>query len=942
MSVTKDLAGYSVFTQTNINDKVFYVSSTDGNDANNGLSSTPNPTNIGGAGAAGPVATTAKARTLLTARTGFADWVLYKRGDTFTGAGMGGILSSGRSASEPILISAYGVGARPIFKLPNTSFASSAGNVGGDCIAVVGLDFYSYQFDPVNNPLEFVSGLANGSTAISTNNFFSYLLVEDCVARCFYQALVFQGQQASTPPGGFIVRRNVIVDNWGLGIFAGTITGPGRNLIEENIFDNNGWNPLVAAAEASALKHNIYIHDECTATDIIGNITANASATGMENRCGGNISDNLVVHNPIGVTSGVHGGSIRRNVILESKDIERNPYTATDLTAVGGSILTFADIPSAASSSPGINDWARATTSSGVNTGAISKTARVTAVDSVVINASAYDGTSLWIAVGGAGKMFGSTNSGVTWAAITNPFPASAAITAVAFLNSLWLAGDSTGRLATSSDGATWTLRGTFTFIENFAYGNSIWMVGTGHGEVVTSSDGITWTLRTTPLAAFIPVSGLAFGAGLFVIGSQVALMYSSPDGITWTARTSGILRATITGIVFASSKFVAIGSGDFAYSTSSDGITWSAGVGTGLNATGLTFGASLFVGSSSDGKLATSPDGVTWTQRTSGFGTVSINDVAFGGTTFVIVGNGGLLSTSTDAITWTAQTSGFGTHAQTVTLSIPVASPGIAVGDQVVFTSLPRGFGFNLAYQVVDANGNSPTFTVTDNIIAHAYTTLGFTDLFVAANTLVTMTNSAITGLPTLCTVANNSALIYNGLPFTFASAGGGIIAGTYYIVNVNFTAVAGNNTNISFNIATTLGGSPIFTSNGLVSPQNAYQVGCTFTNNVCYNHPNNNSTPIDLTTDGKGNTLTPNFINILGINGNAAADGSGITYKDATRTVGGYGALWGCDGTLTGFLTEARKLSKGNYRPQFMARAVNNYIRDGFSVINTGGMGF
>src|SRR6202035_985460 len=476
-----------------------------------------------------------------------------------------------------------------------------------------------------------------------------------------------------------------------------------------------------------------------------------------------------------------------------------------------------------------------------------------------------------------------------------------------------------------------------FSFIECFAYGNGVWVAGSGFGYVVVSSDGVSWASHTTGLSSFIPVTAIAFGAGLFVIGSQSALMYSSSDGITWTQRTSGISRATINGIVFASSKFVAIGSGDSAYSTSSDGITWTAGAGTGLLATGLTFGASLFVGSSSDGKLATSPDGITWTQRTSGFGASPINGVSCGGGTFVIVGGSGALSTSSDAISWASQTSGFGTAATFVTLSVSVGSPGIAVGDQVVFTNLPRGFGLAVDFQLLQYL----TFIATDNIFAHLYTTLGFANLMTLSTVSCTFTNSSITGLPTLITVPNNSPTQTNGIPLYFNSSGGGITAGIYYIQNVNFTVVSGNITNISFNISASPTGSLISTSSGLVTPQKAYQTGVFFTNNICYDYFNNNSPPIDLTTDGKGNTLTPNLINLAGSNGNSAPDGSGIVYKDATRTVGGYGALWGCDGTLTGFLAQARLQSKSNWRPQFTATAVNNWIRDGFSVTNYSSIG-
>src|SRR4051794_6721672 len=79
--------------------RIVYVSSSTGNDANDGL--TPGT----------PVQNIALAKTLI--RDGSADWLLLKRGDTFTG-GFGTWTRSGRSAQEPILIGAYGDGDRPL------------------------------------------------------------------------------------------------------------------------------------------------------------------------------------------------------------------------------------------------------------------------------------------------------------------------------------------------------------------------------------------------------------------------------------------------------------------------------------------------------------------------------------------------------------------------------------------------------------------------------------------------------------------------------------------------------------------------------------------------------------------------------------------------------------------------------------------------------------
>src|SRR5215218_5597442 len=86
MSVTTDAQGWSVVNPAG-DSKVIYVSSSGGNDSNNGTS------------ASSPVKTLSKGESLL--RNGSADQLLLKRGDTWNEA-FGGWDKSGRSESEPL------------------------------------------------------------------------------------------------------------------------------------------------------------------------------------------------------------------------------------------------------------------------------------------------------------------------------------------------------------------------------------------------------------------------------------------------------------------------------------------------------------------------------------------------------------------------------------------------------------------------------------------------------------------------------------------------------------------------------------------------------------------------------------------------------------------------------------------------------------------------
>ena len=134
-----DANGWTTFASS-ADTRTIYVSSSTGNDLNNGLSQNS------------AVATIAEGLSLI--RDGSADHLLLKAGDTWVNQSFGWLPFSGRSGSEPILISSYGTGARPLIETSaNSDLAIGAINHGtvGSNVAIVGLDFYDYTRDP-NNP----------------------------------------------------------------------------------------------------------------------------------------------------------------------------------------------------------------------------------------------------------------------------------------------------------------------------------------------------------------------------------------------------------------------------------------------------------------------------------------------------------------------------------------------------------------------------------------------------------------------------------------------------------------------------------------------------------------------------------------------------------------------------------------------------------------------
>ena len=70
------------------------------------------------------------------------------------------------------------------------------------------------------------------------------------------------------------------------------------------------------------------------------------------------------------------------------------------------------------------------------------------------------------------------------------------------------------------------------------------------------------------------------------------------------------------------------------------------------------------------------------------------------------------------------------------------------------------------------------------------------------------------------------------------------------------------------------------------------------------------------------------------LGFSHETGARAENVQFVDPNRDVATYQASLGKQASLEAFIAEARKQSKTNWRPEYTAAAVNNYIRQGFTV--------
>jgi hypothetical protein len=108
--------------------------------------------------------------------------------------------------------------------------------------------------------------------------------------------------------------------------------------------------------------------------------------------------------------------------------------------------------------------------------------------------------------------------------------------------NFLALGGSTTvGQIATSTNLTSWTVRTwiTGTPLPNWAVWNgTTWVVVANGGKIATSTDGITWTEQTSPTANNLTWVDWNSVDNQFVAIGNAMTVLTSPNGVTWTQQT--------------------------------------------------------------------------------------------------------------------------------------------------------------------------------------------------------------------------------------------------------------------------------------------------------------------------------------------------------------------------------------------------------------------
>lgn len=219
-------------------------------------------------------------------RDGYADWLLLKKGDEFSGKITTNWRKSGRSVSQKMLIGSYGTGARPIIDcLDDTCFGTNPINWPVETyahVALIGLEITSSTF--------------NGTTTQSGISILGEchdFLFEDLYIHNVCVGINVQGYPNDARHTGIAVRGCMIEDcyftaadgNNPLGMFVGNTDGI---LIEWNTFWNCGW---LSEASYTQFRHTLYVEQFCTDATVRYNLAAGTD--GLQKRAPGVLLGNV-------------------------------------------------------------------------------------------------------------------------------------------------------------------------------------------------------------------------------------------------------------------------------------------------------------------------------------------------------------------------------------------------------------------------------------------------------------------------------------------------------------------------------------------------------------------------------------------------------------------------------------------------------------------------
>jgi len=278
-----------------------------------------------------------------------------------------------------------------------------------------------------------------------------------------------------------------------------------------------------------------------------------------------------------------------------------------------------------------------------------------------------------FVAVGGytaSGGQIGWSDDGIKWTVVQNTTFGTSVINGIAYGNNRFIAVGDGGKMASSTDGKTWTsvdassVFGTSN-INDIAYGNTrFFAVGDGTKSAYLVDSSSTWTLinqatSNTIFGSDKSILRIVYGTDRFITfasstNAQCPMYRNNIETSNWQGQPissygwSGT--ATVSDLVSAGNYIVAVGTGGNAWKlvTGSTNIAWtdispSSVLGTNIITKAAYGSGKLLVFSSNKGAWS-SDNGTTWTEVPY----INMSRMAYGAGRFVAVSGGSGISYST------------------------------------------------------------------------------------------------------------------------------------------------------------------------------------------------------------------------------------------------------------------------------------------------------
>ena len=313
-TLIQDAFGWTIFAPS-ADSRLIYVDSTLGNDGTAAtylLSTLPAGTWRQPVGIA-PYATLEAATGQM--RSGFPDYLLLKRGESFTLTTAQWQPEGGRSATERSFVTGYGLGPRPHFDSPASNGLHFRIWSDVNYIGIVGLHFYPTFRDPGHANF---AGFGNTSGAAGIRLYagstpMSGVLIEDNLIEYAQGGIgLTSGISGEKAYIDTIIRRNVIRYCWNETAHAQGISGSWASVIvEENFFEHNGWykqaidplDPLYPGGgseegQATVFNHNFYVSQLIDAI-IHNNVSYNPSSIHFKFTSNPEVTNSVLAHDVI-------------------------------------------------------------------------------------------------------------------------------------------------------------------------------------------------------------------------------------------------------------------------------------------------------------------------------------------------------------------------------------------------------------------------------------------------------------------------------------------------------------------------------------------------------------------------------------------------------------------------------------------------------------------